>query len=112
MKWNNIIATFCRIMGITLVLLAFNSCSLNGKTEMLVNSPEQVVGVFEPTAVFCNMVIVAKSGHTRIWMDTNTGVLYYRYVAGYNGAITPIMKPDGTCLTIDEWKAKVNYKEH
>lgn len=42
----------------------------------------------------------------------NTGVLYYRYRDIYSAAITPIMKPDGTCLTLDEWKEKVNYKEY
>lgn len=41
-----------------------------------------------------------------IWIDTNTGVLYYIYKSGYAFGITPIMKADGTCLTYTEWKAK------
>lgn len=35
-----------------------------------------------------------------ISVDTNTDVLYY-----HNTGITPIMKADGTCLTLTEWKS-------
>lgn len=34
-----------------------------------------------------------------IYVDRNTDVLYF-YVRGY----APIMKADGTCLTLTEWK--------
>ena len=37
-----------------------------------------------------------------IFRDSKTDVLYFR--AGYREGITPIMKPDGTCLTLSEWE--------
>lgn len=92
------------------LLLTLSSCKL-GRTTLKVNNPDTTIENFSPVASFCNMVIVAEDGGSRIWMDTNTGVLYYRFKAGYSAAMTPIMKPDGTCLTIDEWKENVNYRE-
>lgn len=92
------------------LLLILSSC--NSRYSLQVNNPDKVVDDFSAVSSFCDMVVIAKDGDSRIWMDKNTGVLYYRYVSGYGGAITAIMKPDGTCLTFDEWKGKVNYKEH
>lgn len=92
------------------LLLILSSC--NSKYSLQVNNPDKIVDNFSAVASFCDMAVIAKDGDARIWMDKNTGVLYYRFVAGYNGAITAIMKPDGTCLTFDEWKEKVNYKEY
>lgn len=47
-----------------------------------------------------------------IYVDKNTDVLYYVYnnVANKYG-ITPIMKPDGTCLTYTEWKSNKGTRE-
>lgn len=91
------------------LLLILSSCT---SRFLQVNNPDKIVDNFSTVASFCDMAVVAKDGDARIWVDKNTGVLYYRFVSGYGGAITAIMKPDGTCLTIDEWKEKVNYKEH
>ena len=91
------------------LLLILNSCN---SRYLRVNNPDKLVDDFSTVSSFCDMVVVAKDGDARIWVDKNTGVLYYRFVSGYGGAITAIMKPDGTCLTIDEWKEKVNYKEY
>ena len=77
---------------------------------MRVNNPDKVGNDFSDVSSFCDMVVIVKDGDSRIWMDKNTGVLYY--VSGYGVAITAIMKPDGTCLTFDEWKEKVKYKEY
>ena len=37
-----------------------------------------------------------------IYIDRNTDVLYFR--RGVHGGCCPIMKADGTCLTLTEWK--------
>lgn len=37
-----------------------------------------------------------------IFRDSKTDVLYFK--DGYRGGPTPIMKPDGTCLTLSEWE--------
>lgn len=104
---KKLVSVICMI-GLLLILI---SCNL-GRTTLKVNNPDTVAEELSPVASFCNMKIVAEDGESRIWMDKNTGVLYYRYRGIYSAAITPIMKPDGTCLTLDEWKEKVNYKEY
>lgn len=104
---KKLVSVICMI-GLFLILI---SCNLE-RTTLKVNNSDTVVEEFSPVASFCNMKIVAKDGESRIWMDKNTGVLYYRYRDTYSAAITPIMKPDGTCLTLDEWKENVNYKEY
>ena len=106
---KKLVSVICMI-GLFLIL---SSCNLE-RTTLKVNNSDTVVEEFSPVASFCNMKIVAEDGESRIWMDKNTGVLYYRYrdIYCYCSAITPIMKPDGTCLTLDEWKEKVNYKEY
>jgi len=91
------------------LLLVLSSC--DSSHFLRTNNPDKIVDDFSAVSSFCDMAVIAKDGDSRIWMDKNTGVLYYRYVFGYNGAITAIMKPDGTCLTFDEWKEKANYKE-
>lgn len=45
------------------------------------------------------LVITAVDG---ICVDRNTDVLYFRI--GVHGGYCPIMKADGTCLTLTEWK--------
>ena len=109
---KKLVSVICMI-GLFLIL---SSCNLE-RTTLKVNNSDTVAEEFSPVASFCNMKIVAKDGNSRIWMDKNTGVLYYSalyysYRDIYSAAITPIMKPDGTCLTLDEWKEKVNYKEY
>lgn len=47
-----------------------------------------------------------------IYVDRNTDVLYYVYnPITQKYGITPIMKPDGTCLTYTEWKSYKGTKE-
>lgn len=57
-------------------------------------------------ADFCNMKELCYNGHETICWDEKTDVLYYIYHESVMG-MTPIMKPDGSCLTLSEWE-----KEH
>ena len=57
-------------------------------------------------ADFCNMKELCYNGHETICWDEKTDVLYYIYHESVMG-LTPIMKPDGSCLTLSEWE-----KEH
>ena len=56
---------------------------------------------------FCNLAILTQSATKTIYVDKNTDVLYLYY----SGAISPIMKADGTCLTLTEWKENYNIKD-
>lgn len=56
---------------------------------------------------FCDMKEICWDDTHKIFWDKKTDVLYFAYSTGYRMGITPIMKPDGSCLTLSEWE-----KEH
>lgn len=56
---------------------------------------------------FCDFIVLTESAFKTIYVDKNTDVLYIYY----SGAISPIMKADGTCLTLTEWKENHNIKD-
>lgn len=56
---------------------------------------------------FCNLDILTETITKTIFVDKNTDVLYLYC----GGAMSPIMKSDGTCLTLTEWKENHNIKD-
>lgn len=42
----------------------------------------------------------------RVYRDIYTDVLYVAWNSGNAYTVTPIMKPDGSCLTYKEWKLR------
>ena len=56
---------------------------------------------------FCNLVMLTETMNETIYVDKNTDVLYLYY----GSAMSPIMKADGTCLTLTEWKENHNIKD-
>ena len=56
---------------------------------------------------FCNLAILTETATKTIYVDKNTDVLYLHY----GSAMSPIMKADGTCLTLTEWKENHNIKD-
>lgn len=56
---------------------------------------------------FCNLVMLTETMSKTIYVDKNTDVLYFYYGSG----MSPIMKADGTCLTLTEWKENHNIKD-
>lgn len=57
---------------------------------------------------FCNFVMITRTATKTIYVDKNTDVLYLYY---YGSAMSPIMKADGTCFTLTEWKENHNIKD-
>jgi hypothetical protein len=50
---------------------------------------------------FINLELLVTSGSgSYVYVDKNTDVLYLKQGPGFS----PIMKADGTCLTLTEWK--------
>ena len=50
-----------------------------------------------PVSEYCNMVEIASDGSERIYVDQNTGVMYYRICqSSNNSGITVIYNTDGT----------------
>lgn len=56
---------------------------------------------------FCNLDILVQTPTDTIYVDKNTDVLYVYW----GSAISPIMKADGTCLTLTEWKMNHDIKD-
>ena len=56
---------------------------------------------------FCNLAMLTETMNETIYIDKNTDVLYLYY----GSAMSPIMKADGTCLTLTEWKENHNIKD-
>lgn len=56
---------------------------------------------------FCNLDILVQTSFNTIYVDKNTDVLYIYY----GSAMSPIMKVDGTCLTLTEWKENHGIKD-
>ena len=56
---------------------------------------------------FCNLDVLAQTSTSAIYVDKNTDVLYVYWGSG----MSPIMKADGTCLTLTEWKVNHDIKD-
>lgn len=79
---------FVKYFIITVILISMSSCV-----------KYQPVGsnTSYSTEDFINLRIIT----SEVYVDTNTDVLYL----SSSSYMTPIMKADGTCLTLTEWKA-------
>lgn len=91
------------IIFILLVTLGLASCSKSYNTV----TDGGTVQTFEATD-FCNLVSISKGNmldiSMEIYCDKNTGVLYIGRDSTYHFGISPIMKADGTCLTLKEFE--------
>lgn len=47
-----------------------------------------------------------KDAPWRVYRDIYTDVLYIAWTSGNAYTVTPIMKPDGSCLTYKEWQLR------
>lgn len=56
---------------------------------------------------FCNLAKLTGIATEAIYVDKNTDVLY----VSWGSAMSPIMKADGTCLTLTEWKENHGIKD-
>ena len=92
--------------GIILILLASLGMSSCDVKYALATNEGTIVEV--DSNQFCDLFIVCKGrmpeGSITIYCDKNTGVLYMGRDAPYKFGISPIMKADGTCLTLKEFK--------
>ena len=91
-----------KLLIIAIIAFGLSSCSESYPIE---SSPNNM------TSQFINLEKVAEDNNsfgeiTSIFRDTHTDVLYYVFINGYKGGITPIAEPDGTFLTYQEWKER------
>ena len=88
---------------ILLTVLGMSSCNVR---YALATNEGTIVEV--DSNKFCDLFFVCKGhmpdGSITIYCDKNTGVLYMSRDSVYQFGISPIMKADGTCLTLKEFK--------
>ena len=55
---------------------------------------------------FINLELLAKSGYNKIYVDKNTGVLYYNKNTSpnFSGSLVPIYNADGSLKNINQYK--------
>ena len=55
---------------------------------------------------FINLELLAKSGYDKIYVDKNTGVLYYNKNSSpnFSGSLVPIYNADGSLKNIKQYK--------
>ena len=83
--------------------LLFDSCSKTYTIDSE-NEPKNVPQIEYEVSDFCDLRKLCYKDCYWVWVDLKTDILYLTYDGGYRFGITPIMKPDGTCLTLSEWK--------
>ena len=93
-------------LGIILILLVTLGLASCNKPYTTVTE-SGAVQTFETTD-FCNLVSISKGNmldlSMEIFCDKNTGVLYIGRDSTYHFGISPIMKADGTCLTLKDFE--------
>lgn len=91
-----------KLLIIAMVALGLSSCS---KPSPIKSSSNSIMA-----SQFINLEKIAQDvsieGIASIFRDKHTDVLYYVFINGYKGGITPIAEPDGTFLTYQEWKER------
>ena len=85
------------IMLVALSALELGSCTVKSYE---IKSMEKVATISLKDFVYLEPLV--ENAADGIYVDRNTDVLYFR--RGVHGGCCPIMKPDGTCLTLTEWK--------
>lgn len=90
-----------KLLIIAIILLGLTSCS---ESYPIRNSPNSMESQFINLEKITGDELF-KDG-VFIFRDTHTDVLYFVFMNGYKGGITPIAEPDGTFLTYQEWKER------
>jgi hypothetical protein len=76
--------------------LGLGSCTIKSRE---VKSLEKATTISLKDFVDLELLVTGESGNY-VYVDKNTDVLYLKQGYGFS----PIMKADGTCLTLTEWK--------
>ena len=101
-----------KLIFILACIFCLTACTKTVYVDSETGNPAKIVNNKVQVESFVNFEIVAEDASFTgsvyyILRDRNTDVLYYKYIDGYKCGITPIMKPDGTCLTYKEWKERL-----
>lgn len=92
-----------KLLIIAIVVLGLSSCS---ESYPIRNSPDSMTNQFINLEKITEDNLYLLKDGVSIFRDKHTDVLYFVFISGYKGGITPIAEPDGTFLTYQEWKER------
>lgn len=89
------------IILFALILVLFCGCEEKRVKGIKVDSDG--ISFIQPSVnKICSMVIIAEDEREQIWLDENTGCLYYKYSTAYGCGITPVFNQNGSIKTIKD----------
>ena len=93
------------ILVIVLAIIGFAYCVYRAEPVTSVShasSENKELGFSD----FINLELLAKSGYDKIYVDKNTGVLYYNKNSSpnFSGSLVPIYNADGSLKNIKQYK--------
>ena len=94
------------ILVIILAIIGFAYCTYRAEPITSVTSISSENSKDKKFSDFINLELLAKSGYDKIYVDKNTGVLYYNKNTSpkFSGSLVPIYNTDGSLKNIKQYK--------
>ena len=94
------------ILVIILAIIGFAYCTYRAEPTTSVTSISSENSKDKKFSDFINLELLAKSGYNKIYVDKNTGVLYYNQNTSpkFSGSLVPIYNTDGSLKNIKQYK--------
>ena len=94
------------ILVIILAIIGFAYCTYRAEPITSVTSISSENSKDKKFSDFINLELLAKSGYNKIYVDKNTGVLYYNKNTSpkFSGSLVPIYNADGSLKNIKQYK--------
>ena len=94
------------ILVIILAIIGFAYCTYRAEPITSVTSISSENSKDKKFSDFINLELLAKSGYNKIYVDKNTGVLYYNKNTSpkFSGSLVPIYNTDGSLKNIKQYK--------
>ena len=94
------------ILVIILAIIGFAYCTYRAEPITSVTSISSENSKDKKFSDFINLELLAKSGYNKIYVDKNTGVLYYNknISPNFSGSLVPIYNADGSLKNIKQYK--------
>ena len=94
------------ILVIVLAIIGFGYCVYRAEPVTSVTSISSESSESKRFSDFINLELLVKSGYNKIYVDKNTGVLYYNQNTSpkFSGSLIPIYNADGSLKNINQYK--------
>ena len=94
------------ILVIILAIIGFAYCTYRAEPITSVTSISSENSKDKKFSDFINLELLAKSGYNKIYVDKNTGVLYYNKNTSpkFSGSLVPIYNADGSLKNIKQYE--------